>query len=165
MGNLEVGYCRSSISSGVACVVPTVVAGGLEHVGVVGKLPESRRALDSEVGGCSLVDGVGDASGECDCGAVHAGRSAASRGRHRSHSEELGLQLSRFNGSSWISFRSQHSQQSEPKSGDTVDGVSQRCDAEDPDRRVPEQVAVRSSEQPEVMQEVPMVVPSGAWVD
>ena len=90
----------------------------------------------------------------------HAGRSAASRGRHRSHSEEHGLRLSRFNGSSWISFRSQPSQQFEPKSGDTVDGISQRRDAENPDRRVPEEVAVQSSEQPDVLQEVPMVVPS-----
>ena len=159
-GNLEVGYRCSSISSGVAGVAPTVGDSSLEQVGVVGKLSESRRALDTEVRGCSPVVGVGDASG-----AVHASRSAASRGRHRGHSEELGFRLSRFNGSSWISFRSQHSQQFELKSGDTVDGISQRGDADDPDRRVPEEVLVQSSEQPEVMQEVPTVVPFRAWVD
>ena len=81
------------------------------------------------------------------------------------HSEELGFRLSRFNGSSWISFRSQHSQQFESKSGDPVDGSSQRCDAEDPDRWVPEEVVMQSSEQPHIIQKVPMVVPSRAWVD
>ena len=57
--------------------------------------------------------------------------------------------LSRFNGSGWISFRSQHSQQFEPKFGDTVHGISRRGDAVDPDRWVPEEVVVQSSEQPE----------------
>ena len=142
----------------------TVGDGGLEQVGVDGKLCESRRALDSGVGGCSRVVGVGGASGVCDYGAVQAGRSEASRGRDRRRLEELGFRLSRFNGSSWISFSSQHSQQFVSKSEDPIDGSSQRSDAEGPDRWVPEEVVVRSSEQPEVIQEVPMVVPSRAWV-
>ena len=75
------------------------------------------------------VFGVGDSSRENEYGAVQADRSAASRGPDRCRSEELGLQLSRFNGSSWISFRSQRSQQFESKSEDPVDGTSQRGDA------------------------------------
>ena len=43
-----------------------------------------------------------------------------------------------------------------------VDGFSQQGDAEDPDRKVPEKVVVQSSEQREVVQEVPMVIPSRA---
>ena len=164
-GNLDVGYRCSSISSGLAGVVSTAGDGGVEQVGVVGKLRESRLALDSGIGGCGQVIGVGDASGVCDCGAVQAVGSAASRGRDRCHSEDLGLRLSRFNGLSWISFSSQQSQQFESKSEDPVSGSSQRGDAEDLDRWVPEEFVVQSSEQPEVIEKVPMVVPSRAWVD
>ena len=95
----------------------------------------------------------------CDYGAVQPGGSAASRGRDRCHSEELGFRLSRFNRSSWVSFSSQKSQEFESKSEDPVDGSSQRGDAEDPDRWVLEEVVVQSSEQHEV------IVPSRAWVD
>ena len=95
--------------------------GGLEQVGVVGNLRESRRSLDSGIGGCSPVVGVRHVSGVCDYGAVQAGGSTVSRGRDRIHSEELGRRLSRFNGSSWISLKSQHSQQFESKSEDRVD--------------------------------------------
>ena len=73
------------------------------------------------------------------------------------------VRLSRLNGSSWISFRSRHSQQFEPSPETRFTGF---LSEEDPDRRVPEKkIGVQSSEQPEVMQEVPMVVPSRAWVD
>ena len=95
----------------------------------------------------------------CDYGAVQAIGSAASRGRDRCHSEELGFRLSRFNRSSWVSFSSQKSQEFESKYEDPVDGSSQRGDAEDPDRWVLEEVVVQSSEQHEV------IVPSRAWVD
>ena len=61
-GDLEVGHCRSSFSSGVAGVATTVVDSGLQQFGVVGKLSESRRVLVSGIGGGSPVVGVGDAS-------------------------------------------------------------------------------------------------------
>ena len=64
-----------------------------------------------------------------------------------------------------ISFRSQHSQQFEPESEDPVHGISQRCNAGDLDRSFPEEVVLQSSEQPEVVQEVPIVVLSLAWID
>ena len=60
---------------------------------------------------------------------------------------------------------SQHSQQSESKSEDPVDECSQRIDAEDPGPWVLEEVVGPSSGQHVVIQKVPVVVLSRAWVD
>ena len=113
-GISHVGYRGSSISSGVAGVVPAVADGGFEQVHgpardlAVESLRRTSPVEGAGTGSAKPVVGVVGACGLSDYGVVQVGRSAGSLNRDRSLSAELGSRLSRFSGPSWISFSSSH---------------------------------------------------------
>ena len=155
----------TSISSGMAVVGPTVGGSGHEQAGAVEVLRESRPVVVAGTGEGTAVVDVGVASEVCDYGAVHARGSSGSRVRDRCLSAELGFRMSRFNGSSWVSFSSQHSRPSEPKSESPADPSAQFGHDEQHDHSESEERVVHTSEDHEVSGRVPLVVPSRAWVD
>ena len=192
----HVGYRGSSISSGVAGVVPAVADGGFEQVHgpardlAVESLQRSSPVEGAGTGSAKPVVGVVGACGLSDYGVVQVGRSAGSRNRDRSLSAELGSRLSRFNGSSWISFSSSHTCQTDAKPEVPDDQSSEFGHDEQPVQlesgepvvhasdghevrgRVPlvlrsesEERVVHTSGEHEACERLPMVVPSRAWVD
>ena len=72
---------------------------------------------------------------------------------------------SRFNGSSWISFSSLHSCQTDSKLEVPVDQSLEFGHDEQPVQLESEEPVVHASDDHEVRGRVPLVVPSRAWVD
>ena len=164
-GNLDTVGRGSSISSGAACIVPAAGGDGHEQAGVVEVLRESRPVVVARTGKCTAVVGVGDKSEVDDYGAVQARGSAGSRDRDRCLSAELGFRMSRLNGWAWISFSSQHSRPTEPKSEFPADPSTQFGHDEQHDRSESEEDVVHTTGDHEGSGSFPLVVPSRAWVD
>ena len=100
----HVDYRGSSVSSGVAGVIPAVADGGFEQVRgpardlAVESLRRSSPVENAGTGSAKPGVGVVGACGLSDNGVVQVGRSAGSRNRNKSLSAELGSRLSRFLG-------------------------------------------------------------------
>ena len=85
---------------------------------------------------------------------------AGSRNRNRSLSAELGSRLSRFNGSSWISFSSLHACQTDSKPEVPVDQSSEFGHDEQPVQLESGEPVVHASDDHEVRGRVPLVLRS-----
>ena len=176
-------------STSIACGVEDG-SGATSPVGCVGEVrfvaggngPECGCEVAAEGSRVGLVAGEEDQSGEWDHGAPrktdHHLRvfmlsvellSSLVHGKGRS--SELGSRLSRFNGSTWISFSSQltpHRVCSQPiavKTDSPVEVSGQSGSSSCQDRLESETEAIQSGEQPDKGGNLPKVVPSRAWVE
>ena len=115
-GNPDMVGHGSSVSSGTPCIVPAAGGDGQEQADVAEVPRECRPVVVAGTGKSTEVVGLTDNSGGGDYGAVRARGTAGSRDRDRCLTAEIGFRMSRFNGSAWVSFSSQHCRPTEPKS-------------------------------------------------
>ena len=151
---------------------------GWELGGGSGAGPGRAVSCSVGLGGGSLVASCEDRRGD-GCGSVSGigGGSAAvedSAPKNRDHEVhavsgtrgfELSERLSRFNGSGWISFSSQVDQLDEEKVEVPIEPESQEIDPGGPDHLVHGEAVDKTRSKFPVGGEVPMVVPTRAWVD